>query len=262
MSSTTKKRIENLILFIIGIILIGVILQLLSMMKNDNFLFPNVFEIIKSFFILLGQGQTYIYILWTLLHLLISFMFSFIIGFALGMIAGFHPRFATIMKPMMIFLRSIPIIVLLVIIMFLLDYSYTPVVSATLILIPIIYENVKNGIANIDQDFKDVYRLQSNFNHRVLLRVYVPLISSNIKTAISNMVGMGIKVIVTTEYISGANNTLGKAIILEIQNMNYELIYAYSIIMVLIVVLVEWLPVWIFKLINLILYGKNTKIES
>ena len=261
MSSITKKRIENLILFIFGIILIFIILQILSMIKNDNFLFPNILEIIKSFFILLSKGQTYIYISWTLLHLLLAFLFSFIIGFSLGLIAGFHPRFAQVLKPIMIFLRSIPIIVLLVIIMFLLDYSFTPVVASTLILIPIIYENVKNGISNINQDYKDAYKLQSNFNHRVLLRVYIPLISTNIKTAISNMVGMGIKVIVTTEYITGANNTLGKAVILEIQNMNYEAIYAYSIIMVLIVVLVEWLPIWIFKLINVILYG-NEKIEK
>lgn len=261
MNYTTRSKIQNLILFIVGIILIGVILQIMSFIENDAFVFPNVGIIIKDFFLLFGKGETYLYILTTLLHLVIAFTISFIIGFILGMIAGFHKSVEQVLRPIMILFRSIPIIVLIVIIMFLMKFIYAPVVSAVLILIPIIYEEVKNGIKNIDSALTDVYKMNSNFNMVVLTRVHIPLIASNIKTAISTMVGMGIKIVVATEYLCGINNTLGKAIILSVQNLEYDYVYAYSVIMILLVILVEWIPIWIAKLIGKIIFRDKKEIE-
>ena len=59
---------------------------------------------------------------------------------------------------------------------------------------------------------------------------------------------MGIKVIVTTEFIVSATPSLGKGIF-NAQYMNeYENIYAYAIIMILMVLIIEGLPIIISKL--------------
>ena len=58
---------------------------------------------------------------------------------------------------------------------------------------------------------------------------------------------MGIKLAVTTEYLVQARDSLGKAVYSSGYFAEYAEVYAYALIMILIVVLVSEIPKWIGK---------------
>ena len=58
---------------------------------------------------------------------------------------------------------------------------------------------------------------------------------------------MGIKLAVTTEYLVQARNSLGKAVYSSAYFNEYEEIYAYALIMILLALIVSAVPVWIGK---------------
>ena len=66
-----------------------------------------------------------------------------------------------------------------------------------------------------------------------------------LKQACINAVGMGIKLAVSTEYLVQTRNSLGKAVHSSSYFNEYQDIYAYAMIMILLVLLVSEFPMWI-----------------
>ena len=243
-----RNKQKDTLAFVLGIILIGCLIQAAGWMKNDRLVFPNVIEILRAFFRLITEARTYTLIWTTLRHLLIALAVSTLIGIPLGLAEGFSDFIRTLFKPLMTLLRSIPMVVLVVIIMVLTKYERVPMIGTSLILIPIISEAACEGCRRIDPELVDVYRMYSDFCPQVFFSVYLPMMAGYLKQAYISSVGMGIKLVVSTEYLVQTKNSLGKAINSSIYFNEYQDIYAYALIMILLVVLVGELPVWLSRL--------------
>ena len=239
-----KKR-HDTAAFCLGILLVGVLIQTAGWLKGDRLVFPNVGEILAAFVRLLGTGKVWKQIGTTLLHLAEALAASTIIGTALGIAQGSSPFVRTLLRPLMILLRSIPMIVMTVIIMVLTKYEKVPLIATSLMLIPIISEATCEGFLRIEPEMIDVYRMNSGFTTRVLFQVYLPLMAGYLRQAYVNAVGMGIKLAVTTEYLVQARDSLGKAVYSSSYFVEYAEVYAYALIMILMVVLVSETPRWI-----------------
>ena len=233
--------------FCMGILLVGALIQTAGWLKGDRLVFPDVGEILAAFVRLLGTGKVWKQIGTTLLHLVEALAVSSVIGTALGLVQGRSPFVRTLFRPLMILLRSIPMIVMTVIIMVLTKYERVPLIATSLLLIPLISEATYEGFLRIEPEMIDVYRMNSGFTFRVLLQVYLPLMAGYLKQAYVNAVGMGIKLTVTTEYLVQARDSLGKVIYTSVYFNEYAEIYAYALIMILLAVLVSELPKWIGK---------------
>jgi len=241
-----NKRYDTLA-FCLGILLVGALIQIAGWLKNDRLVFPDVGEILAAFVRLLGSGKVWRQIGTTLLHLAEALAVSAAIGTALGLIQGRSRFVRTLLKPLMILLRSVPMIVMTVIIMVLTKYEIVPLAATSLMLIPLISEATCEGFLRIDPELVDVYRMNSGFTPRVLFRVYLPLMAGYLRQAYVNAVGMGIKLAVTTEYLVQARDSLGKAVYSSAYFNNYDEIYAYALVMILLALLVSELPRVIMK---------------
>lgn len=248
-NSSINKR--NTILYIIGIILLFLLIELLSIIINNPLIFPNIFVIFKEIFIILTNGSFYISLGTTILELFISIIIVFILGITLGLIAGINQNISIILKPIMSFLRCIPIIVIIISALIIFSNNrIIPIISIILILLPIVYEGVLEGTKNIDRSLIDVYRLDSKININIIIKVYLPLINSHIKEVFVSSIGLGIKALITIEYICGIRNTIGNLIMNGVNDINYVSIYAYTIILALLIILLENLIGLIFKLLG------------
>lgn len=241
-----NKRTETLA-FCLGILLVGALIQTAGWLKGDRLVFPDVGEILAAFVRLLGTGKVWKQIGTTLLHLVEALAVSSAIGTALGLVQGRSPFVRTLLRPLMMLLRSIPMIVMTVIIMVLTKYEQVPLIATSLLLIPLISEATYEGFLRIEPEMIDVYRMNSGFTPRVLFQVYLPLMTGYLKQAYVNAVGMGIKLTVTTEYLVQARDSLGKVIYTSVYFNEYAEIYAYALIMILLAVLVSELPKWVGK---------------
>ena len=241
-----KRR--DILYFILGIILTGCLIQTAGWIKNDRLVFPDVREILLAFVRLLGKRQTYVQILTALIHLAEVMAVSSAIGLVIGVAEGFSRAFRLIMNPLMIMLRSIPMIVMVVIVMVLTKYDRVPLIASSLFLIPLISEAACEGLRRMDQDLIDVYRMESGFNLLVFSNVHLPLMAGYLKQAYISAVGMGLKLVVSTEYLVQTKHSLGKAIHSSSYFNEYQDIYAYALIMIFMVLLLSELPLWIMKM--------------
>ena len=243
-----RKRGREALAFCLGILLIGALIQLAGRMKGDALVFPGVDVILRAFFRLLFDGHTWALAATSLRHLLLSMALSSVIGLALGLAAGMSDFARALLRPLMNLLRSIPMIVLVVIIMVLMPYPRVPVAASSLILMPIIGEAVSEGCRRIEPELIDVYRLNSGFNGRILTRVYLPLMAGYLRQAWVNAAGMGLRLAISTEYLVQTRDSLGKAIYTSAYFNEYQDIYAYALIMILLVLVIGELPAALLRL--------------
>ena len=256
-SITNSKKTFEYLAFCFGIVLIGVLIQLLQFIKGDDVLFPSVGDVLSCFFKLLAEPYTYKFIGVTLLQLLASIVIATVVGIALGSIAGFNKIVEKILKPFMILFRSLPMIVLIVILWLILNKEYIPILGTSLVIIPIIYEATLQGIRHIEREYFDVYRLYSNTTPYILFRVHLPMISGYLKQAYTNAIGMGLKVIVTIGYVVGVRNSFGQEIVDSRMLLEFDKIYAYGLLLIIMVSLFELLPKLIALVYNKIKYKKE-----
>lgn len=243
-----QNKLKDTLTFCLGIVLIGVVVQAAGALKGDALVFPGVDEIMRAFFRLIMAEKTYALIWTTMKHLIASMAVSAVIGVTLGMGMGMLPFLRKLLQPMMILLRSLPMVILIVIIMVVADYAHVPVLASSIVLVPMIAEAACEGCVRIDKEFIDVYRMNANFNVRVLFQVYLPLMAGYLRQAWVNAAGMGVKLAVSTEYLVQTKNSLGKAVHTSGYFNEYQDIYAYALVMILLVLVVSEGPVMIGKL--------------
>ena len=177
--------------FALGILLLCFLIQGASWLKGDALVFPGVLPILRAFFRLLGEERTWQQIGVTLIHLAEVLLISAAAGIALGLAQGLSPFLYRLLRPLMIFLRAMPMIVLTVIVMVLTSYDRVPVAASCLVLIPMLSEAACEGCRRIEPELIDVYRMNSGLNPRVIFQVYLPLMGGYLRQAWLNAVGMG-----------------------------------------------------------------------
>ena len=228
--------------FCLGILLVGVLIQVAGSLRGDRLVFPGVGEILSAFFRLLGEGGTWRKLGTTLLHLAEALALSSAVGLVLGLAEGFSPFLRDLLRPLLIVLRSLPMIVLVILIMVLAHYSSVPLIATSLVLIPMFSEAVCEGLLAIEPELHDVWRMNSSLTPRVLFRVHLPLMAGFLKQSWINAVGMGLKVAVTTEYLVQSRDSMGKAVFSSLFYSEYAEIYAWALIMILLVLFLTGLP--------------------
>ena len=237
-----KEQKGSATAFCLGIILIGAILQAGGALKGNRVVFPGLPEIGQALFRLLGDGNTYLKIGTTMVHVAEALALSALIGIAIGLAEGFSGRIHSFFRPMMILIRSMPMIVMVILIMSMLNYRSVPVTATCLILIPVFSEAVYEGCRGLEPELIDVYRMNGGFSLQVAVNVYLPMISGYLKQAFVNAAGMGLKVAVSAEYLVQTKNSLGKAVYSSAYFSEYAEIYAYALIMIFLVLVMTEVP--------------------
>ncbi len=241
------SKARDALAFCLGIVLIGAMIQGAGALKGNDLVFPGVTEILRAFLRLLGEAKTWQRIGVTMAHVLSALAVSTVIGVGVGVLQGLCGFVRRLLQPLMSFLRAIPMVVLIFIVMVLMDYDYVPVVASSLILIPMIAEAACEGCLRIDRELIDVYRMSGGFSLTVLWRVYLPLMAGYLRQAYVNAVGMGVKLAVSTEYLVQTKNSLGRAVTDSTYFLEYQDVYAYALIMILLVLLLSELPLAILR---------------
>ncbi len=244
-----KKR-NSVIAFCLGIAAAGCLIQAAGWIRNDRLVFPEVSEILHAFGNLLSKKETWSGIFVTVQHLILSLLISTAAGLLLGFCQGLSDWLYSFFRPMMTFFRSMPMIVLTIVLMVMMNYTWVPVAAGALILIPLISEAVREGCRRIEPELIDVYRMNSSLTFSVLRNVYVPSVTGYLLQAFNNAAGMGMKIVVSAEYLVQTRNSLGKAVFTANYFNEYAEIYAYALILALLVILLSVLPALTGKAIS------------
>ncbi len=236
------KKLNNPTISTISVVLLIIGWSIASVIENNPIVFPFPTLVVESITSLLSTFSTYVVIGTTLMRLLLTLAVSSLLGITIGLIAGINRIYQALMQPVVTILRTVPIVTIIVLFWISIGYQNAPYGITFLMIFPIVYEATLNGVKNIQKEHLEVISLDSDVvTLEIIKDVYIPMVMPFIKTAFFQSLGLGFKVLVTAEFIVQAKGTIGYMIYLEKQNLNFNLVYSWTILIIGVVLIIEYI---------------------
>lgn len=224
----------------VAILTVLILWQIYALRVDNHYLMPYPYDVLKSLIELLTTWDTYLTIFQSLLRLLISLAISIVAGLGLGLISGVRYEVEALLKPIVVTLRTLPVITIIIVVLIMWGNVVSLYIISFLLLFPIIYQTELDGIKNIDRTLLEVLVLECNkCNLRTIKLVFLPLSMPFLRTGIIQSIGLGIKVLVVSEFIAQTKVSIGRELYYNRVNLDYSYVFAWTIILIGIVLLVE-----------------------
>lgn len=237
------KKYKSIIFSAFGIFSILIIWFILS---RYYVVVPSIHDVIIKFFNLLSTKRIYSLFFKMIFLIIITLGASFIVAILLGVISYLWPNVSSFINPIITLLKTIPVVAIIILLFLSIGTDYAPYVATSFVIIPLIYENTINGLNGIDNSIIDDIKTVSNINFKVVFIFYIPYIIPNIITSTIQSFGLGLKVMLMTEYMSPNRNTFGAEIRRYYEDFNMEAVYAI-VLLVLIMVFITDVILKVFR---------------
>lgn len=233
------KLTKNRIITIASIALLIGLWKLASILYGSELILPppesTLVATIKLFF-----SENFISIVGlTILRGITGFAISFLMGVGLGALAGVNSAFNAFLKPILVTIRSTPVISLILLALIWFKVDMVPVFIAFLTMFPFICTNVIDGIRNVDPDLVEMAKIYKVSHQRVIKEVYLPAIVPFIFSGASSAMGFGWRAIIIGEVLSQPKFGIGTIMQTAQTYLLVKEVIAWTIIAVIISYLFE-----------------------
>jgi len=228
--SFTSKQYVSLA----SVIFMLAIWKILAMHFDSDFILPPPEKTLMTILSLFGNPRFLTIVGATVLRGLAGFVISVILGVSLGVIAGINPHFNAFLRPVLIPLRSIPVIALILLALIWFSPGSTPVFIAILTMFPFICTNVIDGIKSVDTELVDMARFYRIGRRRIIMEVYLPAIMPFIISGASSAMGIGWRAIITGEVLSQPRYGIGTLMQSAQTFLNVDAVIAWTFVAVII----------------------------
>lgn len=206
---------------------------------DNSLLFPRVSEIFLSLKNLVAS-RDFILILWnTLSRFFISIVFSLILAIIFSVASYRYEVISFLLFPFIIFLRAVPTIAIIIVVLIWSSVERVPIVVGMLILFPILYESILGGIKNVDKNLLKMSKVFKVPTKRVVRDIYIPSIYYSISSNIPSYIGLTFKVIIAGEVLSQESLSIGGEIFINKIYLESSNIFAWIIVVIVLNYLLE-----------------------
>ncbi|HAZ18959.1 MAG TPA: nitrate ABC transporter permease [Clostridiales bacterium] len=176
-----------------------------------------------------------------------GFFLALAAGLLLGIVAGKFRKVEIFLWPFILTIKSVPVASFIVLALIWLSSAKLSVFISFLMVLPIIYTNVLNGIKNTDvrmTQMADVFQVKWN---RRLLYIWLPQIKPFLLSACSIGLGLSWKAGIAAEIIGIPDGSIGEALYNAKVYFNTVDLFSWTVIIVVISILFEKLFMMLLK---------------
>lgn len=213
--------------------------QITAVLIAQPFIVPKLEAIASATVAILADENFLSTVAATLLRIAATIGIDTLIAFLLGIAAGISYRIEAALSPFETAMRAVPTMGILLLSLIWFNSEITPIFVASLIVLPLLYRGVVNGVKNIDGR---LIQMSAGFRVPFLRRLkelYIPSIRPFTLTAYSAALGLLVKVIVTAEVLSQPRKGIGTEFQIARAQLDTAAIFGWAIIVIIFAGLIE-----------------------
>jgi len=194
---------------VISVIMLISLWKLASFLYDSELILPSPESTLVATVKLLISENFMIIIGATIFRGLLGFLISLFLGISLGIWAGINQNFEAFLKPILVTIRSTPVISLILLALIWFSVDFVAIFIAFLTMFPFICTNVMDGIKNVDKDLIEMAKIYKIDHLRIIKEVYLPAITPFIFSGASSAMGFGWRAIIIGEVLSQPKYGIG-----------------------------------------------------
>lgn len=178
--------------------------------------------------------------LWmTVVRTLFGFGLALVTALVLGMLAGFFRPAYYFLQPAVTVIKAMPTISIILLALLWLGQAQTPILVGFLIVFPILYSSVVEGIRGVDQQLLEMARVYRVKPLTVVSDVYLPAIMSYLAAGMRAALGLNLKVIIAAEVLSQTPTSVGGRMVLRKFYLDTAGVFAWTVVAVITAAVLE-----------------------
>jgi len=214
----------------ISIIALVLLWKFLSLFIDMEIIFPSPESTLKNLIAILSSPGFLRAVLNTVSKSLIGFFLALLLSLSLGILSGVVKPIYYLLKPLLTVIKSTPTIGIILLLLIWFRSDYAPLFIGFLIIFPILYTNVVEGIFNVEEDLLEMARMYRVKNIRIIREIYMPSILSYLMSGMSTALGLNLKTVIAAEVLSQSLNTIGDNLYLEKIKLNTAGVFGWIIV--------------------------------
>lgn len=204
---TVKKL--NIIASITALVLMWLTWIIVAATVKNEYLIPPFAQSMGQFFNLFTLPFFWKALGWTILRTVIALLISFAIAVICAVVAAYVKPFASFMRPIVAVFRSLPTMAVLLLILVWTTPRTAPIVVAFLVLFPMCYSQLSEGIAEVDSELLQMVKVYNVKKTKVLTKVYLSRLAPKLIEQTGANLSFGIKLIISAEVMASTYTAIG-----------------------------------------------------
>ena len=183
--------------------------QIAAAAVQEEILLVSPFSVLCRLGELARTEEFWLTITGSMLRILLGFVIALITGTLLAVATSRSKLCYTLFYPIVSIIKATPVASFIILAMVWLTSAKIPVFTASLIVLPLFWQNVSNGIAETDKNLLEMAQVYHFGKLRTLVKIYVPSVLSYFSAACDIGIGMAWKAGVAAEVLANTSLSIG-----------------------------------------------------
>ena len=243
MNNFTKKPLFKCLLIILSVFAWILIWDLGAYLFDFESLFPGPAKTVKTLFTIIGEPAFWKSIFYTFYRIFSGLLLGIALGILLTVICRIVPFLHSFISIGMSVIKSTPVASFVLILYLLLDLehkAFLPVIIAVMMVSPIVWQNLTDGFNSVDKNLLEVAKIFEFSKLKTAKNVYLPPLIKHFTPAVLSSIGLAWKAGVSAEVIAYTKNSIGKSIADAKSNWDGDILFAWTIVVVIISIALEY----------------------
>lgn len=244
--SKTKKAITTLAVLLIWL---GV-WQAAFIAVGQQILFASPLQVLARISVLVTQASFWQSVALSFLRITAGYLLGVFFGVLLAALTSVSAFLHALFEPVLTLARSTPVASFIILALVWIQKDYVPIFIVFLIVMPIIWANVRKGIEETDTDYLDVAKVFGFGFFKRMKTVYFPSVLPYFAAGCTTALGMAWKSGVAAEVLAMPVRSIGYHLYRSKINIETADLFAWTAVVILLSVILEKLIVFLLKKIR------------
>ena len=218
---------------------------LLSLSVNSSFLFPSPTDTLSALGRLASDVEFFAIAGITLGRIVLGVLVSFIIGIALAVITEASGIAKALLSPALTVIKSTPVASVIILALLWIDRNLLPLFITSLIVIPVVWSNVSEGIRSVDKGLLEMTRVYRFSRAKRLRSLYAPTVAPYFVAACKSTLGLAWKAGISAEILCTPKRAIGTELYFAKTYLETSELFAWTLVIIVLSIVIEKLFVFV-----------------
>lgn len=204
-----SERKLNIIFSVVSVLIMWLVWIIAYYSVKNDYIIPSFSDTMVSLWQCLCSGEFWAAFALTFLRTLEAFVISFVLAVILAALTAVSKTASALIKPVMVFLRTVPTLAVILILLIWTNAKIAPVIVTVLVLFPMIYVQTVSATEGVDKGLLQMAKLYGVSKKERLLKIYLPQVSPSVFSQTGANLSLGIKIMISAEVLSNTYKSLG-----------------------------------------------------
>lgn len=237
MSAALRKTLRTLAVVLFWLL----IWQLAAALAGQELLLPSPLRVARELIRLAGGAEFWLTVAQSIRRVLTGIVSAVLLGILLALLTHKSAVLRALLSPVMTLVKSTPVASFIILALVWLGRDVVPPVIAALMVLPVVWANVSQGLDGIDPQLLELAQVCRLPRGRVFRRITLPSVLPHLRAALCSALGLGWKAGVAAEILTVPARSIGKRIYEAKIYLETTELFAWTAAVVLLSLVIEGL---------------------